>query len=276
VGDTLSQLIKYEAACRALAECKSVDEAKSWTDKAAAMQAYGRMAKDKTLEVDAAEIRIRAERRLGEMLAASDLQAGGRPAKETGRPQRPVSAPKLADAGISKDLSSRAQKLAAVPAAEFEAELAAKRERDKQDGARVSARLEKAGEKALKSAGRSSTEAPEPAKTDAEQAQDDAYGDTDLLDQLERANAENQSLHEQVKAMSADDQKAETLKWRKAYDNAVRQQSEAMDRAKLSTDREAWTMRQLRRVGKAIGVDDPSKIAPAVEAFMREHKKVAA
>lgn len=161
MGDTLSQLIKYEAACRALAECKSVDEAKSWTDKAAAMQAYGRMAKDKTLEVDAAEIRIRAERRLGEMLAASDLQAGGRPAKETGRPQRPVSAPKLADAGISKDLSSRAQKLAAVPAAEFEAELAAKRERDKQDGARVSARLEKAGEKALKSAGRSSTEAHE-------------------------------------------------------------------------------------------------------------------
>lgn len=122
----------------------------------------------------------------------------------------------------------------------------------------------------------SSTEAPAPDKTEAEQAQDDAYGDTNLVDELERANAEIQSLHEQVKAMSADDQKAETLKWRRAYDNAVRQQSEAMDRAKLATDREAFTMRQLRRVGKAIGVDDPSKIAPAVEAFMREHKKVAA
>ena len=38
---------------------------------------------------------------------------------------RQKEAPKLADAGISKDLSSRAQKLAAVPEAEFEAEPAA-------------------------------------------------------------------------------------------------------------------------------------------------------
>ena len=66
----MTALIKYEAACLALAECKAVDEVKSWVDKAAAMHAYGRMAKDKTLEVDAAEIRIRAERRLGELIAA--------------------------------------------------------------------------------------------------------------------------------------------------------------------------------------------------------------
>lgn len=157
----MSALIKYEAACRALAECKSVDEVKSWVDKAAAMQAYTRMAKDKTLEVDAAEIRIRAERRLGELLTAHKgghgLNAGSRSQlagkSDDGlavvRNDRQKTAPKLADAGISKDLSSRAQKLAAVPEATFEAELAAKRERDKKDGARVSARLEKAGAKAL-------------------------------------------------------------------------------------------------------------------------------
>lgn len=150
----MSQLIKYDAACRALAECKAVDEVKAWADKAAAMQAYGRMAKDKTLEVDASEIRIRAERRLGEML--TQQKAGGGMSKgaagagvnqHTSKEVRSsvATAPKLADAGISKDLSSRAQKLAAVPEAEFEAEVGAWRERVSAEGARVSARLEAAG-----------------------------------------------------------------------------------------------------------------------------------
>jgi hypothetical protein len=151
----MSQLIKYEAACRALAECKAIDEVKAWADKAAAMQAYGRMAKDKTLEIDASEIRIRAERRLGEMLAATKAEGGLKPSSTLKRGPVVVAndhgesaAPKLADAGISKDLSSRAQKLAAVPEAEFEAEVGAWRERVSAEGARVSARLEAAGERA--------------------------------------------------------------------------------------------------------------------------------
>lgn len=61
----MTALVKYESACRALAECKAIDEVKEWVDKAAAMQAYSRMAKDKTLEIDAAEIRIRESAVLG-------------------------------------------------------------------------------------------------------------------------------------------------------------------------------------------------------------------
>lgn len=142
----MTQLIKYEAACRALAECKAVDEVKDLHDKAAAMQAYGRMAKDKTLEVDAAEIRIRAERRLGEMLVAQKQEGGfAKPGpKSVVTDDRSI---RLADAGISKDLSSRAQKLAAVPEAEFEAEVGEWRERVQAETARVTTRLEKAGEK---------------------------------------------------------------------------------------------------------------------------------
>ena len=155
----MTELVKFEAACKALAECRSVDEVKSWSDKAAAMQAYGRMAKDKTLEVDASEIRIRAERRLGEMLIQQKADGGlSKGAAGSGVNQHSAkevrsslkTAPKLSDAGISKDLSSRAQKLAAVPEAEFEAEVGAWRERVSNEGARVSARLEAAGDREQK------------------------------------------------------------------------------------------------------------------------------
>jgi hypothetical protein len=122
------------------------------------------MAKDKTLEVDAAEIRIRAGRRLGEMLAAQKAAggfstgvrlAGAQPGANDGSSavvaddHRP-DAPKLAAAGISKDLSSRAQKLAAVPEAEFEAEVGEWRERVNAEGAERAQRLlTQAGRSAL-------------------------------------------------------------------------------------------------------------------------------
>jgi hypothetical protein len=145
----MSGLIRYDAACRALAECIALDEVKAWHDKAAAMQAYGRMAQDKQLEADAAEIRIRAVRRLGEIIAEQKenggLNSGGRPSKETPRDAREVKPTTLKDAGISHDLSSRAQKLAAVPDAEFEQEVGEWRERVSSENARVTTRLEAAG-----------------------------------------------------------------------------------------------------------------------------------
>lgn len=154
------ELVRYEAAIHALAECKAVDEVKAWADRAAAIQAYGRMAKDKTLEVDAAEIRIRAERRLGEMILEQKKTVGlNQGARLQGKDEAGTSVvvtddrrehPTLADAGISKDMSSRSQKLAAVPAEEFEEEVGAWRERVQEEGRRVTARLEQAGERELK------------------------------------------------------------------------------------------------------------------------------
>lgn len=190
-----NQLIKYEAACRALAECKSVDEAKTWADKAAAMQAYGRMAKDKTMEVDAAEIRIRAERRLGQMLAEQKAQGGlSKGAAGAGLNQHSpkevrssvTTAPTLAGAGISKDLSSRSQKLAAVPAEEFEAALAEKREIQEREGARVTAKLEAAGAKVLatKRAPGSIPDAVFAAPDYAPSAEELADSEQGLLDEL--------------------------------------------------------------------------------------------
>src|ERR1700722_17613445 len=115
----MTQLARYDEACRALAAAKSVDEVKDWHNKAAAMQEYARQAKNRQLEVDAGEIRLRSERRLGEMLAEQKSTVGlNTGARGIGRSAVPeenrTSKPTLADVGIDKNLSSRAQKLAAV------------------------------------------------------------------------------------------------------------------------------------------------------------------
>lgn len=94
--------------------------------------------------------------------------------------------------------------------------------------------------------------------------------DFDPAEELAKAHSEIEKLTAEVQAAEATDLKAEAMKWRRSYDHAQRQQSEAMDRAKQATDREAWTMKQLRRCGKAVGVDDPKKIAAAVEAMAQE------
>lgn len=115
---------------------------------------------------------------------------------------------------------------------------------------------------------------PEP-----EQPSDDVINDADgsqSLDELiEEIQRENEQLHARLKAMEADDTKAELHKALLQRDHAVRQQSEAMDRAAQSQKREAWNKRQLMRCGKAVGEDDPEKIAATVEAFVRQHRKAA-
>lgn len=116
---------------------------------------------------------------------------------------------------------------------------------------------------------------PTPAEAERDQAAEDAHGDFDPIADLEHAYAEIKQLHALVDAAQADDQKAETLKWRRAYDNAVRQQSEAMDRVNVEVKLHAFKHRQLMRCGKAVGEDDPNKIAAAVEGFVRRHKEVA-
>lgn len=79
-----------------------------------------------------AEIRLRAERRLGELIAAQRatvvLARGGQPFQATGSQSAPV-VPSLADVGISNKLSRRAQKLADVPEEKFEGLVGEWRER---------------------------------------------------------------------------------------------------------------------------------------------------
>lgn len=146
-------LVRYDAACRALAAAKSVDEVKEIHNQAEAMRAYAKQAKNKQLEIDASEIRFRAERRIGELMAAQReaglLKAGGdRPTQEEIRrvADKPIEKSiTLAEAGIDKNLADRARKYAAVPEQEFESILADRRERIETENKRVTVNLIEAG-----------------------------------------------------------------------------------------------------------------------------------
>jgi len=127
-------LVKYDAACRAIAAAKSVDEVLLIRDKAQAIAAAARIAKNHGMEIDAAEIRIRAERRLGEMIGEQKrtvgLNPGTRPNRQHGGTMQepPSDKPTLAAVGIDKKLSSRAQAIASIPQEDFEATLAEHRD----------------------------------------------------------------------------------------------------------------------------------------------------
>jgi predicted RNase H-like nuclease (RuvC/YqgF family) len=175
------------------------------------MQAYGRMAKDKTLEIDAAEIRIRAERRLGELLSlqknADGFNKGGRPAEITGTLPGPVISPTLAEAGISKNLSSRAQKLAAVPNDEFESEVSDWRERVGKENARVSARLEQKGEEAIKRQEGNdediiNEENNEDYDPKEQEIRNELYGDVDPQKEIEKAHKEIDDLNKEIERLN--------------------------------------------------------------------------
>jgi hypothetical protein len=127
-------LVRYDAARRALAEAKRVDEVKGIRDKAVAMQVYAKHAKDRTLIEDATEIRMRAERRAGELLAEMEKNKGaqgnpgGRGAKVV-RSHDATAHPKLSDLGVSKTQSSRWQRFAALDAETFESRVIAARKK---------------------------------------------------------------------------------------------------------------------------------------------------
>ena len=97
------------------------------------MAAYARQAQDKELLQWATEIKVRAERRAGEMMRDTEKNKGaaGNP-RGRGAPnvqsQDVTAHPTLADMGISKNESSRWQKLAAVSDEKFEEAVAAAKE----------------------------------------------------------------------------------------------------------------------------------------------------
>lgn len=112
------ELMLVSNARKALTEAKTVDEVKQIRDKAAAVKLYLQQAGE-SLEVQnsAAEIKLRAERRAGELLAEMDKNKGHRIGAD---PKSAPAPPRLEDLGITHKQSSRWQQEASVPEEVFE------------------------------------------------------------------------------------------------------------------------------------------------------------
>ncbi len=111
-------LAKIDQARRLLAEAKTVQEAKHIADVAEAARVYAKRVEASIITVNhAAEIKICAERLLGEMLSQTPKNAGARGIGKSGIPLRN---PTLATAGVSLKQSARSQKLASIPGPQFE------------------------------------------------------------------------------------------------------------------------------------------------------------
>jgi hypothetical protein len=111
------QLVRYDAMCSAIEAAHKVDEVKDIRDKAAALEHYARQAQNTDAERQAAEIRLRAERKAGQLLAKMPK---AKPGRKTGyRSTEMTDIPKLEELGVSKNQSSQWQKLGALPQREF-------------------------------------------------------------------------------------------------------------------------------------------------------------
>jgi N6-adenosine-specific RNA methylase IME4 len=125
------KLVRYDAACRAIAEATRVDDVKVYKDKAVAMEAYARQIKNPQLEADAWVIRKRAEDKLGELSAAleKEVSAGPGRGKKGGKKRLPTGGKSFKTAalkvvGISTSAANRYEKFNKLPAREKERRIA--------------------------------------------------------------------------------------------------------------------------------------------------------
>jgi hypothetical protein len=135
VGDEqdLSGLVRYKSMCTAIAECHRVDEVKDIRDRARALEVYAQQARNTDAERKAAAVRLRAERRTGELLRdlertepkdRSPTGRAGISSNDDTKLTQSEYAETLERTGLSRQTAHRYQQLADVPAETFEAALA--------------------------------------------------------------------------------------------------------------------------------------------------------
>lgn len=202
----MTNLIKYDAARFALQQAVAVDEVKDIRDKAQAMAAYAKQAKDTELVQWATEIKVRAERKAGQMLAELGLKSGNPELSvknanpsQTWPPQWSHDATigkTLPELGISKTQSSRWQKLASVPEEQFEQAVAAAKEVAGEVTTAAMLRIEKANrpEVAPQLAPKKKAPQPENSAATEEATETESYPQADDNEHLENLIAQSEEM----------------------------------------------------------------------------------
>jgi hypothetical protein len=130
-------ITRVEKARLLLAEAKTIQQAQQILSMADAARTYARRIAASTETINhATEIKIRAERLMGEMLAKIPKNPGTRTTGGSGGScKAPPAIPTLKTVGVSRKQSARAQKLASVPLFAFEQSI----EEQKGSGREISA-----------------------------------------------------------------------------------------------------------------------------------------
>jgi hypothetical protein len=111
-----------------IATAVTVNAVKYVLDRWDAIATYARKVKDKQIAADAAEIKKRGERRIGEMMKAQKETIGFNKGGGDHRvKEKPGALSTLAEAGIDKNLANAARKQAAKSEEQFEADVAENR-----------------------------------------------------------------------------------------------------------------------------------------------------
>ena len=132
----MNELILWDKMKQAVVECHNIDEIAQIRNKAEAYRYALRQAKESPEVIKRAEeIKLRAERRAGELLQDPEFQHGSR---GVGKKVESKPTTSLSDMGISKDQSSKWQKIASIPAEKFENYIAVEKELSTSGALRVS------------------------------------------------------------------------------------------------------------------------------------------
>lgn len=254
-----SVIVSMKRASTALAEAKTIQQTKKILDVAHAAEIYAKRQHlgEEAMEI-ALAIKVEALRKLGEMLQAAPKATGAKGVGPIAVPkENRNAAPTLAELGLTKKESAIAQKLAALPEKDFE---------QVREGNVTVAKAIAAINQTKPAPSATTPPAPKlgiPAEF-ADVDVDAAMGDMDPMQEIKRLQADNRHLEEQIKALQADDTKAELAKQiqiRQGLEGRLNHEMEKVNQLQRELDAYGKWYAELRKI---TGKDRRSEITRIV------------